>query len=199
MMMTRTRGAADAAIAEYVEDLELALRDLPRDRRRELVADLRAHIAEARAQLPDPDDEVAVLLILARLGQPTDIAAEERQGLVPAAGADGGPRWREPAALVLLLFGGFVAGFGWFAGVVLLWWSPRWTFRERLLGTLVIPGGLALSATLILSGIVGGYSCDANGCDGPRVGSILEVVVVALAPIVVSAILATRALDRRRG
>ncbi|WP_155892092.1 HAAS signaling domain-containing protein [Conexibacter woesei] len=196
--MTRTEGAADAAIAEYVEDLELTLRDLPRGRRRELVADLRAHIAEARAQLPDPSDEVAVLLILARLGQPTDIAAEERQDFAPAAGADGGPGWREPAALVLLLFGGFVAGFGWLAGVVLLWWSPRWTVGEKVLGTLVIPGGLATSATLILSGLVGGYACDGTGCDGPHIGSIIEVAVLALAPIVVSAILASRGLDRRR-
>jgi uncharacterized membrane protein len=196
-MMTAPTGAADAAVAEYLDDLEHALHDLPRGRRRELIGDLGAHITEARAQLPDPSDEIAVLLVLARLGQPTEIAAEERQARAPEAG-DTGPRWREPAALILLLFGGFVAGLGWLAGVALLWWSPRWTVRERLLGTLVIPGGLATSAALVLSGGVGGYSCDSTSCDGPRAGSILEVAVLVLAPIVAAAILASRGLGRRR-
>jgi hypothetical protein len=51
---------------------------------------------------------------------------------------------REVAAVILLLFGGVVVTFlGWLAGVVLLWLSPPWRVREKVLGTLVLPGGLA--------------------------------------------------------
>src|SRR4051812_12124472 len=31
----------------------------------------------------------------------------------------------------------------WVVGVVLLWRSPAWTSRDKLVGTLLVPGGLA--------------------------------------------------------
>jgi hypothetical protein len=46
----------------------------------------------------------------------------------------------------LLLLGGFVAGIGWIAGVVLLWASDTWSTREKVMGTLLFPFGLALAA-----------------------------------------------------
>jgi hypothetical protein len=49
----------------------------------------------------------------------------------------------EIAAVILLLIGGFLAGIGWVIGVVLLWISPRWRLSDKLLGTLIWPGGLA--------------------------------------------------------
>jgi hypothetical protein len=39
---------------------------------------------------------------------------------------------------------------GWVIGVVLLWLSPTWTAREKLIGTFVVPGGLALPISLML-------------------------------------------------
>ena len=48
----------------------------------------------------------------------------------------------EWAAVVLLPFGGFLLGIGWFVGVKLLWASPSWTRSEKLLGTLVPVGGV---------------------------------------------------------
>lgn len=39
---------------------------------------------------------------------------------------------------------------GWGAGVALLWLSTAWTTRQKLLGTLVFPGGLALPVALSL-------------------------------------------------
>jgi hypothetical protein len=36
----------------------------------------------------------------------------------------------------------------WPLGVVLLWLSPAWTRREKLIGTLVLPGGLLLAWVL---------------------------------------------------
>ena len=54
---------------------------------------------------------------------------------------------------VLLLAGGFLVGFGWIAGLILLWTSPSWTERQKLLGTLVLPGGLALLPILLVYGV----------------------------------------------
>ena len=53
--------------------------------------------------------------------------------------------WVETVAIVLLLVGGFVGGFGWLIGVVVFWLSEPWTTFDKLLGTLVVPGGLALA------------------------------------------------------
>jgi hypothetical protein len=42
---------------------------------------------------------------------------------------------------------------GWLAGLVLLWSSRAWTTRDKWIGTLVIPGGLATAfAALIVLG-----------------------------------------------
>jgi hypothetical protein len=57
----------------------------------------------------------------------------------------------EIAAVVLLLVGGFLAGIGWIVGVVLLWISPRWRLSDKLLGTLIWPGGL-VGPLVVLSG-----------------------------------------------
>jgi hypothetical protein len=58
--------------------------------------------------------------------------------------------WREAAALILVSFGGVLLTFvGWVAGVVLLWLSPRWSIRDKVLGTLVLPGGLALGVYVV--------------------------------------------------
>jgi len=53
---------------EYVDGVEFALRDLPWRQRRELLADLRTHLAE----LPDGTD------LVARLGRPASYAADLR-------------------------------------------------------------------------------------------------------------------------
>jgi hypothetical protein len=56
---------------------------------------------------------------------------------------------QETAAIVLLLLGGFLWGVGWLAGVVLLWLSDAWSPRDKLLGTLVVPCGLALPLLVV--------------------------------------------------
>lgn len=48
----------------------------------------------------------------------------------------------EWSAIFLLLFGGFVFGIGWIAGLILLWSSKAWRTSDKLLGTFVVPGGL---------------------------------------------------------
>jgi len=54
------------------------------------------------------------------------------------------PGGLEMAAIVLLLGGGFFFLVGWVVGAVLLWISPRWRLADKLLGTVVWPGGLFL-------------------------------------------------------
>jgi hypothetical protein len=54
--------------------------------------------------------------------------------------------WREIGALILLPFGGVLLPlWGWFGGIALLWLSPRWRVRDKVIGTVVLPGGLFLA------------------------------------------------------
>ena len=66
--------------------------------------------------------------------------------------------WHENLAIVLLVVGGAFWGFGWFAGVVLLWLSEVWTVRDKLIGTFVVPGGLSLPLLLLVFGGFGAHS-----------------------------------------
>jgi uncharacterized membrane protein len=75
-------------VEEYLTAVAHACSDLPVDRREEILADLREHIAVARAELSAPS-EVAVRTILQRLGEPGDIAAEARLDAPP-------PSWHRP-------------------------------------------------------------------------------------------------------
>jgi hypothetical protein len=60
--------------------------------------------------------------------------------------------WREVGALILLPFGGLlVPVVGWFAGVVLLWVSDAWTTRDKVIGTLLPPGGVSSAVLLLLA------------------------------------------------
>lgn len=54
------------------------------------------------------------------------------------------PGGLEMAAIILLLGGGFFL-VGWVVGAVLLWISPCWRLVDKLLGTVVWPGGLFLT------------------------------------------------------
>src|SRR3954465_8351620 len=58
---------------------------------------------------------------------------------------------RYEAVTVFLLFAGGVAlpVVGWLAGAIMLITSSRWTMRDKLVGLLVWPGGLAAAVALI--------------------------------------------------
>jgi hypothetical protein len=59
---------------------------------------------------------------------------------------------RDSAAIVLLLLGLRIYGVGWLVGVGLLWSSPTWGLRDKLLGTFVIPGGLVFGVLIAMFG-----------------------------------------------
>jgi hypothetical protein len=171
---------ADRLVDEYLRRLDRELSGLPRARRRELVGEIAGHIAEARAELA-AETEAGIRNLLERLGDPVEIAAEERArtGVQPRRAG-----WTEILALILLPIGGVVLPvLGWFVGVVLLWVSDAWTTREKLVGTLVIPGGLATPLFL------GGLALDVQA---PDVLGPLLAVVLLLAPLVTTVFLARR-------
>ena len=175
------------------------MRDLPARRRHEIVAEVEEHIAESLAEIPDPTD-ADIRNVLDRVGEPEDIAAEarERFGASPAR-----RRWTDVAAVILLLLGGFTV-VGWFVGVVFLWISDVWNVRDKLVGTLIVPGGLA--ATLAVAFVLpsGGTSCPVGSplaacTDTPSPLGPFEIVLVTLfvtAPILTSIYLGVR-LRRR--
>lgn len=161
----------DQLVEDYLAQLRAEALVLPDDRREELVEEITAHIAEARQSDGSP---MAVRNILDRLGDPADIvraAADTPPGSPAWSGAPGSVAGHpmaaatqpsrigalEIAAVLFLLLGGIVIPFlGWAIGVVLLWLSPRWTTRDKLLGTLVWPGGLLAPALLLVAGAAAG-------------------------------------------
>lgn len=145
---------------DYLLRLDRAGRDLPRDRRGELHAEIEAHLAEV-APAGAPEDDV--LEALERLGPPGDIVEAEQ----PANPDPGDQRGiREWAAVILLPLGGFAFGVGWLVGLILLWSSRLWTTRDKLIGSLIIPGGLATAVYVgLIAAVSGGQSC--SGASAP--------------------------------
>jgi hypothetical protein len=211
--MSKEDPVATQAVKEYLHDLEVELRDLPRSRRQELLGEIHEHIDSALAETPT-HDEAEVRNVLDRLGDPSDIAEEARQRF-------GVPKLKsgalEIAALILLVIGGIILPvIGWFIGVILLWSSRVWTTGEKLAGTLLFPGGLLLPAALGL-GAIGVRSCSGviqpagrpvtgaaqviiQSCHGPStlymIGAAILMAVLVIVPIATAVILARRIRDR---
>ena len=205
-----TAAHAQQLVDGYLGRLELALLDLPAKRRQEIVDDLRAHIADERSGLKSESD-ADLMNLLDRLGDPAEIAAAARDGQVapPSAAPTNRVGLVEVLALVL-------TPFVWPAGVILLWASSAWATKQKLIGTLVPPGGypgVLLFWTvmpLMLSGPTysGGVSVDSGGNTNTYsfsppwyeyvVGVVLFLVGLALlaAPVVVGIYLATRLRSR---
>ena len=133
--------------AEYMARLRRASRELPRRRREELLADLNLHLLDA---IDADASDAEALNALERLGDPADIVAAAG---TPPDGSSPGPRSSETAAPAWLLWGGFLFGVGWFIGVAKLWNARAWTVREKAIGTLIVPFGLAGSVLFALRAI----------------------------------------------
>ena len=136
----RMRTTVDA----YLRELDQELRDLPANRRREIVEEIREHIDSA---LEGSGGEAEIRNVLDRLGDPADIAAEARERFGVARAK---PGVREVLALVLLPIGFVLWIVGWVVGAILLLTSNVWTSREKVIGLLVFPGGLLPAASLML-------------------------------------------------
>lgn len=195
-----TAPRADEIIAGYLARLETALEPVPDVRRQELLDDVRAHIAEARIALSDETD-ADLLNILDRLGDPADMAAAEIGRAESAPPNRRTSRLLEIAAIVLLLL-------FWPIGVVLLWISDAWTTREKLIGTLVPPGGyfaILVIGPLLAFGTFGtacrtvsdesgrmlSSTCPSAGAQaGIDIGLTLVLIIYLIGPILSAAYLA---------
>lgn len=216
---------ADPVVEEYLDRLVMAARVLPQDQRQELVDGIAGHISEAR-ESGAVTDEAGLRTLLDRLGEPADIVAAAREADDPGAGSGwpyptpGAPIYRPPgteretAAVLLLTVGSFLPVLGWLVGIVLVWTSNRWKTGEKLMATLVFPGGPFLvlwsgafyssTESCSSSGSVGpdgtvsngAETCTSSGFSLPeRIGIPLVALWVVL-PIVVGIVLLVRA--RRR-
>lgn len=183
---------------DYLDRLRRAGGRLPRQRRGELVAEIEAHLSEAISS--DASDAEA-LNVLDRLGEPEAIVEAEQPRPTVAMDSRGTQEW---AAIVLLLLGGFFAGIGWLAGLICLWGSRAWSTRDKWIGTLVVPGGLA--TPLFISAGVGVSSgescfraengpehCTGGASTGTQILTIAVLLILVLAPIVTAIYLARRA------
>lgn len=207
-------------IGDYLARLERATADLPVQERDELRDDIRSHLDEIHAA---GASEAELRDALDRLGSPESIAeaagATTPPPPTPAPAARPSSRALDVLAVVLLLVGGIVIpGVGWVLGVVLLWVSSSWTVGERIVGTLILPGGLAAPLALGLfaarggvcsseTAVVGGGEAVGGGeialigedclIGGPWLGGVM-LAVATIAPIVVAVVLLRRAERRRR-
>lgn len=200
---------AHPAVTRYLHDLERALRDIPRPRRNEIVQEIREHIEEASTSSVETADEVRIRTVLDQVGDPETIAEEarERFGIQRTKGGA-----LEGFAIALILVGGVIVPvLGWIVGVVLLWVSRVWSTRDKLIGTFVVPGGLALPVYLsVFATVSGSSSCQTapgsrgimvETCTGGNVGAgpwlmVAVTVVVALLPVATSIYLGRRAFRR---
>jgi hypothetical protein len=159
----------DDLVASYLGRLVQAARQLPPDRRAELIDEIADHIEQARAASEASGPGLADLL--RRLGEPeviaaaaSDMAPDFAGSLTPPAAAitqypDGRESRRQgrlDLGAVMLTLGSallapvsfVLALLGWAVGIVMLLLSPRWPRRAKVLGavagTLTLPlyGGL---------------------------------------------------------
>ncbi|MFF9607698.1 hypothetical protein ACF1GY_36475 [Streptomyces sp. NPDC014684] len=59
--------------------------------------------------------------------------------------------WTNLATVLLVQLGAFLFVVGWLVGVLLLWASDQWRLRDKVIGTVLIPGGLAVPIFLTFS------------------------------------------------
>jgi hypothetical protein len=204
-----TASHADQLIDGYLARLNAAAADLPKSARQELLDDMRAHIAEARAREQDETD-ATILNILDRLGEPAVVVADARERLGIRPPQPYRPGLLEVAAVILVPF-------FWPIGVIFLWISPAWKVRDKVIGTLLPPGGyiglLSFGLAFATNQTSGGCTSvtDAaghvvqNGCQGPPGPSLLETALPIAAailfytlPLITAAYLAVRLRWGRR-
>jgi hypothetical protein len=150
---SQSAGEADKLVRRYLAQLDAALQGVDASRREEILAEVHGHIEQGRDGL-DTDVAADVRTLLARVGDPAAIAAEA------GAPSPDSRRW-DAWAPWLIIFGPVASGLGWIAGIMILWASPTWSQRDKLIATVVSPAGLVA----LFFGLVAALSA-AAGCPG---------------------------------
>jgi hypothetical protein len=193
----------DAVIRSYLIRVRRAARHLPRGRRDWVITQVGDRLAGAIQA--DDGGTRDVRAALARFEEPKNVVLAV-DGHVPGTEAS----WLEYVAVLLVLAGGVLWEAAWLAGVTLLWVSPRWRWPDKLLATLVWPGGL-----IVANLIAGRYSATSLVAPGgqaffrPQVSTIhflinstlghpplrhlLVLLLAAVPPVVVAVRLLRRA------
>lgn len=143
-------------IESYLSALEARLANLPADQSEEIMFGVREHIAEALER-----GNQSAAQVLASLGSPDDILAGLQEPGIQHPLLD--QQYKQPmhqpttkqaerpgyqsstlwvvATAILLPFGIFLAGVGYLFGLAGLWMGTRWRVWEKIMGTVLLPGG----------------------------------------------------------
>jgi len=206
-----TNSTAGRLVDDYLTRLADAARALPPDRRTELLSAIREHI-DAWMSGNTGADEPAIRTMLDRLGEPDDIVAAAMEIDLPERPTypqtpDHGQQglWLEWCAIFCLTAGSLLPVFGWLIGLVLLWSSGLWRRSEKILATLIFPGGpaLALVGASALIGLATSSQCltphGSPACAAFTQAPVLSVALLLIAltaPVVVAIVLLNRARSR---
>lgn len=135
-------------IQEYMSTLEQSLADMPYSKVKEFLLDIRRHIEEGLER----ESSLDVAQLLERLGSPQDLAEEFRKEVhteerirEEQTTYAGIPAW---VVLVTLIFVFPI-------GLILLWFSPLWSRRSKVIATLIPAVGLILFLAIGLGGFYG--------------------------------------------
>lgn len=221
----------DELRSRYLSELEAATADLPADARDDLLTEIRAHLAQVAGDgdeiaLRDAIDRLGSPAEIAASARAAEGLPMLAPPMPPASGTPASARgpWpsktRDTWTVFMLLLGpvalavllgmvnrgllliGAIAGtaIGW----GLLWSSATWTTPEKLLGSLVWPGGFV--TPFVVQSLVTSVCTETTGpggtevaCEGfslPLVVGIPTAILVWLAPIAVGVFLLRQA-DRR--
>lgn len=146
---------AEELVDEYLGRLDTALAGMPADRREEIVGEMRSHIAEERSRISGETD-ADLHNLLDRLGDPDEIALAARP---PAVASKPTSRSAGPLEILAMVLTPFI----WPVGVILYWVSPRWRTRDKVIATVLPPGGypvvLFLGELVLFLGLTGGGGC----------------------------------------
>lgn len=162
----------DQLVSDYLQRLDAALTGVPPDRRDEIVGEIRSHIEEQRAALQDETD-ADVYNLLERVGEPYALATAARsESSVPDEPLN--VRSRAGAVEVLALV---LTPLIWPVGVILLWTSSAWNTRDKLIATLVPPGGyLGLLLGFSILELAAFKSMTVSSCGGVIIDSHGNVI-----------------------
>jgi hypothetical protein len=200
MTTRQSVGEADKLVRRYLEQLDAALQGVEASRRQEILAEVHAHIEERRTGL-DPGDVASVATLLDEVGDPAAIAAEA------GAPPPGSRRW-DAWAPWLIIFGPVASGLGWIAGILILWTSPTWSRRDKLIATFVSPVGLVALFFGLVAALGGSAACSGQalhaqaGCTTKGIilplGVAILLAVVGLAAHLLPPILLMRTRRQQR-
>jgi hypothetical protein len=172
----QTASEADYLVRRYLAQLDAALQGVDTSRREEILTDVHEHIEQGRTGL-DPDDTAGVRTLLDRVGDPAAIAAEA------GAPPPGSRRW-DAWAPWLIIFGPVASGLGWLAGVLILWASPTWSQRAKLIATIVSPAGLVALAFGLVTALSGSAACHGHASASCTTSKITLPLVVSIVLVV---------------